>query len=222
MAALHPAADLDEIAVEKSGQLDFSSRFSYEGDHALRWQYPSGSTLTWNCNCDKLGKSPTFYFTALEPRIPGKSPSTFRIEFLDAQQKVAGSCEMPLTRPFWNRCIIRLTGLDNPGANNASLQVGIAKLVGIIPSTVSAVRITPLSKEPGEVFLGGWIFCGRRCCKNLAISPSRTVFPNIVPPLPRNSRNRHLRRSPTPPPLRNNSKAVSWTIGSPPLENPTR
>ena len=148
--------DLDEMAVEK-GQLDFSSRFVYEGGYSLRWKYQPGSTLTWNCNYDQLGKTPTFYFTALEPQTRSRAPSIFQIQFLDAKHNIACQCDMPLVRPFWNRCIIRLTGLDNPGSNNASLQVGITKLVGIIPSTVSALRITPLSKEPGEVFLGGWI-----------------------------------------------------------------
>ena len=38
-------ADLDQIAVEK-GQLDFSTRFPYEGSHALRWSYQPGSVLT--------------------------------------------------------------------------------------------------------------------------------------------------------------------------------
>ena len=168
-------ADLDAITVE-NGQLDFSSRFRYEGDHALRWKYQPGSTLTWNCNCDKLGKTPTFYFTALEPQIRGHSPSAFQIQFLDAKHNLACRCDMPLVRPFWNRCVIRLTGLDNPGANNASLQVGIQNLVGTIPSTVSAVRITPLSREHGEVFLGGWILCAPMLQR-----PGNIAEPNGIP-----------------------------------------
>ena len=147
-------ADLDEIAVE-SGQLDFSSRFAYEGDYSLRWKYQPGSTLTWNCNCDQLGRVPTFYFTALEPQIKGRSPSTFRIQFLDAKHNVACQCDMPLVRRYWNRCILRL--IANIDGNGGNCQVGIKNLVGVIPDKVSAVRIIPLSRTSGEVFLGGWI-----------------------------------------------------------------
>ena len=145
-------ADLDRLSVE-NGQLEFSSRFVYEDDWSLRWQYQPGSTLTWNCKRDKLGKAPTFYFTALEPQREGRSTSTFRIEFLDANRKVVGQCEMPLVRPYWNRCIIQLV-------ENNGFKVGINDFTGIIPSTVSAVRITPLSKMAGELFLGGWLLTG--------------------------------------------------------------
>ena len=51
-------ADLDGIQVE-NGQLDFSSRFSYEDEHSLRWNYAPGGSLTWHCKLDKLGKTPT-------------------------------------------------------------------------------------------------------------------------------------------------------------------
>ena len=73
-------ADLDGIQVE-NGQLDFSSRFSYEDEHSLRWKYASGGSLTWHCKLDKLGKTPTFYFAALEPQRQRKTPSSFRLEF---------------------------------------------------------------------------------------------------------------------------------------------
>jgi chondroitin-sulfate-ABC endolyase/exolyase len=145
-------ADLDRLAVER-GQLDFSSRFVYEDDWSLRWQYQPGSTLTWNCQRDKLGKSPTFYFTALEPQSKGRTATTLRIEFLDASRKVVGQCDMPLVRPYWNRCIIQL--VDNNG-----FKVGIQNFTGTIPSTVSAVRIASLAKTAGELFLGGWLLTG--------------------------------------------------------------
>ncbi len=145
-------AELDRLAVEK-GQLDFSSRFVYEDDWSLRWHYQPGSTLTWNCQRDKLGKSPTFYFTVLEPQSKGRTATTLRIEFLDANRKVAGQCDMPLVRPYWNRCIIQLV-------ENNGFKVGIQNFTGTIPSTVSTVRITPLAKTAGELFLGGWLLTG--------------------------------------------------------------
>jgi chondroitin-sulfate-ABC endolyase/exolyase len=147
-------ADLDEIVVER-GQLDFSSRFAYEGHYSLRWKYQPGSTLTWNCNYDQLGRVPTFYFTAFEPQLRSHLPSTFQIQFLDAKRNVACQCDMPLVRPFWNRCIIRLTA--NVDGNGGRCEVGIKNLVGVIPDKVTAVRIIPLTRNSGELFLGGWI-----------------------------------------------------------------
>lgn len=166
-------ADLDKIAVEQ-GQLDFSSRFVYDGEQALRWRYAPGGRLTWNCHTNKLGESPTVYFTALEPQVPDKSPSAFRIEFLDGAGKVAGACEMPLARPSWNRCIIRL-------APNNGFQVGIRNMAGVVPNAVSAVRITPLRKEPGEVFLGGWILTGEWML-NRGDTAEVDGFPETSPP----------------------------------------
>ncbi len=148
-------ADLDEIAVA-NGQLDFSSRFVYEGDYSLHWKYTHGSTLTWTCNDEQLGKAPTFYFTALEPQIKGHLPSTFQIQFLDAKSNIVCHGDMPLVRRFWNRCIIRLT-TNVDSSNGGRCEVGITNLVGVIPDKVSAVRIIPLSKSSGELFLGGWI-----------------------------------------------------------------
>ena len=147
-------ADLDAIAVE-NGTLDFSSRFTYEGDQALRWTYKPGSALTWHCHLDQLGKVPTFYFTALEPQIKGNPPSTLQIQFLDDKHNIACQCDMPLVRPYWNRCIIRLTA--NGDGNGGHCAVGIKNLVGVIPDKVAAIRIVPLSKISGELFLGGWI-----------------------------------------------------------------
>lgn len=148
--------DLDQIDVE-NGQLDFSSRFVYEGDQSLRWKYNPGSTLTWKCNYDQLGKAPTFYFTALEPQIKGRPHSTFQIQFLDAQNNIVCRCDMPLVRPFWNRCILRLTGNATGSGNVGRSEVGITNLVGIIPDKVSAVRVVPLSGNSGELYLGSWI-----------------------------------------------------------------
>lgn len=173
-------ADLDEIAVDK-GQLDFSSRFAYEGSHSLRWKYQPGGALTWNCHYDQLGKTATFYFTAIEPQIKGDPPSTFQIQFLDAKHNVACQCDMPLVRRFWNRCIIRLVANSDGSGNGGNCQVGIKNLIGVIPATVSAVRITPLSRNSGELFLGGWILT-----KEWMLRRDDTAevngFPKISPP----------------------------------------
>ena len=142
--------DLDAIST-RPGSLDFSSRFPYEGETSLRWQYRAGEIFTWNCNEKNLGRAPTFYFTALEPRAVGLAPSVFRLEFLDAKGEVAGSANMPLMRRFWNRCIIRLSGCTNKS------EVGIENLKGTIPPQVSAVRIIAPANRDGEVFFGGWI-----------------------------------------------------------------
>ena len=147
-------ADLNQLSAG-SGKLDFSSRFTYEGDYSLRWKYEHGSALTWKCNYDQLGKTPTFYLAALEPQIQGDPPSTFQIQFLDAKSNIVCRCDMPLVCRFWNRCIIRLAG--SVDGNGGQCQVGIKNLVGVIPDKVAAVRIVPLSKTSGEVFLGGWI-----------------------------------------------------------------
>ena len=138
--------DLDEVSAE-SGQLDFSTRFAYEGDYALRWKYKPDDAWVWKCNLNNLGPSPTFYLAALEPQIKGNVPSTFHVQFLDAKNKVACECHMLLARPFWNRCIIRLS-------SNNGVQVGIENLTGTIPTTVSAIRLIPTGKQAGELFVG--------------------------------------------------------------------
>ena len=167
-------ADLAQIAVE-NGQLDFSSRFVYEGDYSLRWKYQAGDTLTWNCNARGLGSSPTFYFTLLEPQVKGNPPSAFQLQFLDTKHKVACRCEIPLVRPFWNRCIIRLSNNFN------AAQVGIKNLVGAIPDAVSSVRLVPLSENAGGVFLGGWILTDRWILRRDCIA-ERDGFPQFVAP----------------------------------------
>ena len=143
-------ADLDRITV-KTGQLDFSTRYVYEGDLALRWRYQPGDSLTWKCKEDNLGNSPTFYFTALEPRGKDQPGSTFRIEFLDAKGEVGAHCEMPLVRTHWNRCIIHE---GNPISDY--FCIGVPEMVGSIPKTVSSVRVTPVADQAGELYLGGW------------------------------------------------------------------
>ena len=171
-------ADLDAIAV-KTGQLDFSTRFAYEDDHSLRWQYKPGDTLTWNHKQDKLGRTPFFYFTAIEPKSQGGSPSSFRLEFLDGKGIVACHAELRLAFPFWNRCILRLSPTTSSG-NGGRIEVGVTNLVGDIPSTVSAIRLTPLSGKSGEVFLGGWLLTAQPL-----FTPGNVAELNGFPELPR-------------------------------------
>lgn len=160
--------ELAQLRRDSGGTLDFSSRFVYEGDYSMRWQYKPGESLLWRCvigprgtfsdaakvdmayNGDTMESAPTFYFTALEPKQPGHPPASFRIEFLDAAGTVAGRCDMLLARKYWNRCFVRLSN------DRGDVRVGFTNLVGCIPADVSAVRITPLADKPGEVFLGGW------------------------------------------------------------------
>jgi chondroitin-sulfate-ABC endolyase/exolyase len=168
-------ADLDGIQVE-NGQLDFSSRFSYEDEHSLRWKYASGGSLTWHCKLDKLGKTPTFYFAALEPQRQRKTPSSFRLEFLDANGGVACHAEFVLVYKFWNRCILRLTA--SPAGNGGRIEVGVKNLVGDIPAIISGFRLTPLSANPGELFLGGWLLTGQ-----MLTVPSNIAEPNGFPEL---------------------------------------
>ena len=145
-------ADLDAISV-KNGQLDFSSRFIYEGDHSLRWKYQPGSTLIWKCDAKKLGKNASFYLPLLEPQIDGNPPSSFQLQFLDATGKVVCHSDVPLVRPFWNRVILRY---DDGSGDHVKMEIGIKDLEGQIPDSVSEVRLVAPADHSGELFLSSW------------------------------------------------------------------
>ena len=145
--------DLGKLAAANSG-LDFSQRHTYEGEHALHWKYAPGASLLWPLDCPGLGRTPMFYLTALDPRDPGASPCVLRLEFLDDKGNAAGSCEMPLVRRQWNRCILRISP-------NHGFLVGVRNVRGSVPKAVSAVRITPAGSSAGEVFFGTLLLSDR-------------------------------------------------------------